>query len=739
MDESTEQFSLLSKTIGDLCQVLDCICGEMWLPKPHRLVLSRASTWNHPTCPFPAIRNLAKGLDVAIGSGSAGRAWLSRQPTYISLLDPQSPRFNGSSSKRSSSNGLRLQNSLQHSTVAATSGAIAELSIPMLDNGFVVLVSTFYFNHPLAARKIEQFREQTASAFETAMLSKGLSHPSSQTLFDSLMGLYFRTTSGEHVCANHNLAEIYGYDSPEQFIAGVQEFDQPLYLDPQRQAEILAAFDETDVMQVFESEIYSRDGTTKWISETVRAIRDDCGQLIGYEGAVEDITARKRDRETIEFMAYYDVLTGLANRMLFHDRLTQAISNAQHTNSQVAVFFIDVDRFKTINDSLGHSAGDVILQKVTTRLKHELGGGETLARWGGDEFALLTPFLQAKDAAKLARRLLNSLQEHMTIDGQLIHVTASIGIALYPTDGVNAQSLMQNAGTALHRAKDLGRNNYQFFNAAMNVQATTRLSLENDLRMALRREELQLYYQPQIHTQTGSILGFEALLRWNHPKLGLLLPNRFIPIAEDSGFITVMTEWILTTACRQIKHWHDRGYSRLHVAVNLSAREFQQPQLLSQVSQVLKMTGLSPNTLELEITESVAMQDANRTIRILTALRNMGVQISIDDFGTGYSSIGYLRQFPCDTLKIDRSFIADLGASQSADIIGRSVIGLGQGLDLNVVAEGVETHQQLEFLKQVNCDSVQGFWFSKPAPAAEAEKKMIQQAAIEGHVLNRIK
>ena len=271
-----------------------------------------------------------------------------------------------------------------------------------------------------------------------------------------------------------------------------------------------------------------------------------------------------------------------------------SVSDAHRSHDKIAVLFIDVDRFKTINDSLGHSVGDALLQEVTERLQSSLGEGDTLARWGGDEFALLTPFTQAGDAAKQARALLESLEKQMVFNGQPLHVTASIGIALYPTDGNNAQVLMQNAGTALHRAKDLGRNTYQFYNAAMNAQATTRLSLENDLRLALQREQLQLYYQPQIDTQSGEILGFEALLRWNHPKLGLLLPNRFIPIAEESGLITVMTDWILTSACKQMCRWHQMGFTWLHVAVNLSAREFQQPQLLSLVSQVLEKTGLPP-------------------------------------------------------------------------------------------------------------------------------------------------
>ncbi|MEM8716863.1 MAG: EAL domain-containing protein, partial [Cyanobacteria bacterium P01_G01_bin.4] len=642
-----------------------------------------------------------------VGTGSAGNAWSARKPQFLSMLDPSSKDL------------------ATLSSIAIAAGAIAELSIPVIRDSQVLAVSTFYYQRPPQPYHVAGLVSETIQSMTQLLISERQSleqqKTSSQALFDSLMGLYCVTAAGQFVNANTNLARIYGYESADRLMASVQDVDRQLYVQPQRHTALLDAIEESGLVQGFESEVYCRDGSTKWISETARAIRDANGRLIGCEGAVEDITARKRDREMIEFMAYYDVLTGLANRMLFHDRLTQAISNAHRSHDKIAVLFIDVDRFKTINDSLGHSVGDALLQEVTERLKSSLGEGDTLARWGGDEFALLTPFTQAGDAAKQARALLESLEKQMMFSGQPLHVTASIGIALYPTDGDNAQALMQNAGTALHRAKDLGRNTYQFYNAAMNAQATTRLSLENDLRMALQREQLQLYYQPQIDTHSGKVLGFEALLRWNHPKLGLLLPNRFIPIAEESGLITVMTDWILTAACRQMCRWHQMGFSWLHVAVNLSAREFQQPQLLSLVSQVLEKTGLPPRALELEITESVAMQDANRTIRILSELRKMGVLISIDDFGTGYSSISYLRQFPCDTLKIDRSFIADLGSSDSADLIGRSVISLGQGLNLKVVAEGVETPKQLEFLKQANCDSVQGFWFSRPAPASVAE------------------
>ncbi|MGK7909859.1 MAG: putative bifunctional diguanylate cyclase/phosphodiesterase [Synechococcus sp.] len=617
------------------------------------------------------------------------------------------------------------------SSIAIAAGAITELSIPVIRDDRVLAVSTYYYDRPPQPHQVASLVSETILSVTRLLVPNADHCPQttySQALFDSLMGLYCLTANGQYVSANTSLARIYGYETADRLIASIRDVDRQLYVQPQRRAALLEAVEESGLVQGFESEVYCRDGSTKWISETARAIRDTNGRLIGCEGAVEDITARKRDREMIEFMAYYDVLTGLANRMLFHDRLTQAISNAHRSHDKIAVLFIDVDRFKTINDSLGHGVGDSLLQEVTERLKNNLGEGDTLARWGGDEFALLTPFTQAGDAAKQARSLLESLEKQMVCGGgQPLHVTASIGIALYPTDGDNAQSLMQNAGTALHRAKDLGRNTYQFYNAAMNAQATTRLSLENDLRLALQREQMQLYYQPQIDTQTGQVLGFEALLRWNHPKLGLLLPNRFIPIAEESGLITVMTDWILTAACKQMRRWHQMGFTWLHVAVNLSAREFQQPQLISLVAQVLEKTGLPPNALELEITESVAMQDASRTIRILSELRKMGVLISIDDFGTGYSSISYLRQFPCDTLKIDRSFIADLGTSDSADLIGRSVINLGQGLNLKVVAEGVETPKQLEFLKQANCDSVQGFWFSRPTSASVAEINLIQE------------
>ena len=715
MDESTIQPLSITNALAELCQSFDCICGEFWHPHADRLVLVREYTWTHIHCPVPAVRTLSKPAELAIGTGSAGTAWLTRTPHFLSLLDEPS------------------KESTSLSSTAIAAGAIAELSIPVIQAGHVLAVNTYYYERPPQPHQVAQLVAQTIQSLGQILegdTELSLRRYSSQTLFDSLMGLYFLTVSGQYVSANNNLARIFGYDSADRLIASIHNVDRQLYVLPQRRATLLEAIEESGLVQGFESEVYCRDGSTKWISETARAIRNTNGKLIGCEGAVEDITARKRDREMIEFMAYYDVLTGLANRMLFHDRLTQAISNAHRSRDKIAVLFIDVDRFKTINDSLGHGVGDALLQEVTERLKSSLGEGDTLARWGGDEFALLTPFTQAGDAAKQARSLLESLEKQMVFNRQPLHVTASIGIALYPTDGDDAQALMQNAGTALHRAKDLGRNTYQFYNAAMNAQATTRLSLENDLRMALQREELQLYYQPQIDTQTGQVLGFEALLRWNHPKLGLLLPNRFIPIAEESGLITVMTDWILTTACRQMCRWHQMGFTWLHVAVNLSAREFQQPQLLSLVSQVLDKTNLPPHALELEITESVAMQDASRTIRILSELRKMGVLISIDDFGTGYSSISYLRQFPCDTLKIDRSFIADLGTCDSADLIGRSVINLGQGLNLKVVAEGVETHEQLMFLKQANCDSVQGFWFSRPTSAAVAESKLIQKDKI---------
>jgi len=431
----------------------------------------------------------------------------------------------------------------------------------------------------------------------------------------------------------------------------------------------------------------------------------------------------------IEHLAYHDALTGMPNRPLFIDRLIVALAQAARAHQKLAVFFLDLDRFKDINDSLGHSVGDVLIKAVADRIRHCVREGDTVARFGGDEFTILVPKIdRADDAARIAQKIIETLRVPFIVGERELFVTASAGISVYPIDGLDPETLVRNADTAMYRAKDQGRDGYQLYAPAMNARALERLALENMLRRAITNNELVIHYQPLIDIETKAIVGMEALLRWQHPELGLLSPAHFISVAELSGLIIPIGEWVLRTACRQAKTWQRRLGEPIRVAVNLSARQFQQHDLIPLVTSALDDSGLNPECLELEITESGAMQNAENTSYVLRELKAAGVRISIDDFGTGYSSLNYLKRFPFDTLKLDQSFVHDVVTDPTDAAIVSAVITMAHSLNLQVVAEGVETEAQLAFLRRQGCDCIQGFLFSGPLTAHEAESKLFRPA-----------
>jgi diguanylate cyclase (GGDEF)-like protein len=442
---------------------------------------------------------------------------------------------------------------------------------------------------------------------------------------------------------------------------------------------------------------------------------------------------RLHAEEVIEHQAHFDLLTDLPNRVMFQDRLTLALTHANRHRKMLAVIFVDLDRFKTIVDTLGHAIGDRLLRAVAERLSGCLEEGDTLARMGGDEFVVLLPQINRADkAVRLAHKVLEVLKPAFQFSGHELHITTSIGISLYPYDGEDADTLLKNADTALYRAKEQGRNNYQLYTPAMNARAFERLALENSLRKALERKEFLLHYQPQTDMRTGAIVGVEALLRWQHPDLGLVYPSEFIPIAEETGLIVPLGEWVLRTACVQARAWQTLGLPPFTVAVNLSARQFLQQDLVDTVARILKETGVDPRSLEIEITESIAMQNADYTIVVLRDLKEMGILIAMDDFGTGYSSLSYLKKFPIDSLKIDQSFVRDITTDLNDAAIANAIIVLAHSLKLNVVAEGVETAAQEAFLKEHRCDRLQGYLFSTPIPAPLFEaffRRHLQQSA----------
>ncbi|MBU1692175.1 MAG: EAL domain-containing protein [Gammaproteobacteria bacterium] len=479
-----------------------------------------------------------------------------------------------------------------------------------------------------------------------------------------------------------------------------------------------------------ESTLLSRDGTEIPVSQVIIAHEG----VDGHEGFLStiarDIRERKRFEERLLHQSNHDALSGLPNRLLFHDRLGQVLAHAQasHTEHLMAVMLLDLNRFKIINDTLGHDLGDLLLKEVALRFATCMRVGDTLSRWGGDEFAFLLPNLgHPEEAAEVAARILNVLSQPFLVADKEIYVSASIGITLYPTDDQTREGLLQNAEVAMYRAKQHGESACQFFTSDMNARAFERLALENSLRKALERSELHLYYQPQVDLETGRISGMEALLRWQHPELGMVSPAQFIPLAEETGLIVPIGAWVLREACRQNKAWQDGGMARMRVSVNLSARQFQQQDIVEMTASALQESGLTADCLELELTESYIMQNPEAAISTLKRLEEMGVFLSVDDFGTGYSSLSYLRRFPIDCLKIDQSFVRDIPGNVDAVAIVSAIVAMARSLMLELVAEGVETQEQLDYLKQLQCNRMQGYLFSRPIPAPEFEKLVKNQ------------
>jgi diguanylate cyclase (GGDEF)-like protein/PAS domain S-box-containing protein len=475
--------------------------------------------------------------------------------------------------------------------------------------------------------------------------------------------------------------------------------------------------------QPFSGFTYGRlgaEGDTRYLSISGQPIFDAQGKFTGYRGVGKDVTAAKIAEERIQYLAYHDSLTALPNRESFNLILSPGIARARRDGTNLAVLFIDLDRFKTINDTLGHQAGDILLREIGNRLKHCVRQADIVARLGGDEFVVLLQDVGASEhVAKVANKILVEIGSTLEILGQEIRVTASIGISMYPQDGQDEQTLMKNADIAMYHAKQEGKNNFQFHSEHMNTHTLARLALESSLRHALERNELIVYYQAKVHIGTSRISGMEALLRWRHPDLGMVPPVQFIPIAEEIGMIESIGQWVIRTACRQNKAWQDQGFPRVPVAVNISARQFNEGNLVESILSILADTRMDPQFLELEITESMIMHNVTTTMGKLTALGDTGIRIAIDDFGTGHSSLAYLKRFPIDTLKIDRSFVSDLTRNAEDKTITAAIITMGKSLDLTVVAEGVENKEQLDFLREHGCDEFQGYFAHKPMPAEE--------------------
>lgn len=547
---------------------------------------------------------------------------------------------------------------------------------------------------------------------------------------NAVEGIFMSTPDGRFLNANPAMARILGYDSPETLIEDLVNINTQIYTNPHRRDELMRQLQENGSVSSFEAQIYRKDKSIIWIAIHARAAFDDAGAIKHLEGMVEDITSRKQAEDMLYQNAFYDQLTGLPNRALLMDRLSRALERIKRQpNLKYALLFLDLDQFKNINDSLGHQAGDELLLAVGNKLKKCIRAMDTVARFGGDEFALLLEELaDYKMALRVARRIQSELTVPQIIKNREVYTSSSIGIVLSTQEFDSAEAVLRAADVAMYQAKKQGRNRFKVFNRRMDTKAHDRLELETNLRQAINHEQFRVFYQPIVEIPTRKVVGMEALVRWERPGVGLVSPADFIPACEETGLINILGHWVLVTACAQTKVWQDKipGMDDLFVTVNISTHQIEQPDLVDQVRWAFEDAGLSPGALNLEITESALMSNAQKAANMLVKLRTLGVSLSVDDFGTGYSSLAYLNRFPVDTLKIDRSFVAHLTDGEKDKQIVRTILSLAQNMSMKAVAEGVESLEQFTLLEQMGCELAQGYCFARPRPPLEMEQLLLQ-------------
>jgi diguanylate cyclase (GGDEF)-like protein/PAS domain S-box-containing protein len=582
-------------------------------------------------------------------------------------------------------------------------GLLEELAA---DISYGVLSLRTQADHARAEAKLRESEQLMRATFENAAI--GIAH----TAMD-----------GRHMLVNQKLCDMLGYTREELLALKVVDVTSPQGrgLNEVQRARLMAGEIAT---YSTERRYLHKDGSPVWVNRSASLVRDAAGSPLYFIRIIEDITERKVHEDRIEYLATHDALTNLPNRNLFNDRVTQAINRAERAGLAVGVLFLDLDHFKYVNDGYGHPTGDALLKVVAEHLQAMVRKADTVARIGGDEFVILLSDLKNPifDATTVARKVLDKFSQPLLVAGREFTVTASVGISLYPADGQDSDALLMNADAAMYRAKDSGRNGFQFYAPEMSSKALERVSLEAALRRALELEQFELHYQPQVLMSSGEITGMEALIRWRHPEKGMISPVTFIPVAEQTGLIVAIGEWVLRTACAQNKAWQQAGQPPLTVSVNLSALQLRQAGLVTLVSQILESTGLEPRYLDLELTESMVMGETESVIARLRGLKALGISLSMDDFGTGYSNLSYLQRFPLDQLKIDKSFVRDLPANKDAASIVRAIVSMARSLGLRVVAEGVETDAQAQFLLSVRCEHAQGYLYSKPLPSKDFEE-----------------
>jgi diguanylate cyclase (GGDEF)-like protein/PAS domain S-box-containing protein len=566
-------------------------------------------------------------------------------------------------------------------------------------------------------RLLTEYEESNQSLAEAEETYRGLFE-------NALIGIFRVNRAGEPSIVNLAMAKIFGYESPQQMLGEVHNLGEFLLGGQERWIEFVCQLQARGFQCGIEAEATVCDGTRKWFALNVRAVEQG-DSTVHFVGTAEDITDRKRNEDRIRLVAYYDPVTGLPKRPLFEERLEQALTAARRKSQRVALLLLEIARFKMINDSLGKAFGDRLLQEVAERIRAAVGQETTLARLSGPEFAIILEGVKAaRDVEKFAERVVAAVASKFSFLGHSLNVTCTMGISTFPVDGWDGQMLLERADVAMYSAREHGASAFQFFTEEMNNQIRERLRLENGLRQALERDELFLVYQPQVDIRTGDVSGLEALLRWRHPEMGIVPPNDFISIAESSGLIVPIGEWVLRTACSQARRWQEAGLRAVPVAVNVSAIQFRQQGFCELIRCVLDDTGLNPEYLELELTESLLLTNLDVMLVLMQELREMGVKLTIDDFGTGYSSLGYLRQFKVNRLKIDRSFVREVSVNADDAAITTAIINMAKALNVDVLAEGVENIEQLDFLRAQNCFEIQGFYFSKPVSVEKVEDQL---------------
>jgi diguanylate cyclase (GGDEF)-like protein/PAS domain S-box-containing protein len=566
------------------------------------------------------------------------------------------------------------------------------------------------------------------------------SHQLDRDLLDAFLehipdNVFFKDNESRFIRISRAMANYFGLKDPSRAIG---KTDADIF-SSEHAAQALA--DERQVLRTGEPQIEKEeketwpDGRETWALTTKIPLKNREGQVIGTMGIAHNITHRKQAELRIEHMALHDALTGLPNRTLLEDRLSQAIALAQRVHKPVAVLLLDLDRFKNVNDAFGHSVGDRLLVLVAARLKACIRKCDTVARLAGDEFVIAVQMAEHLEGIELvAKRVLDEMSTPFEVENRELQISASIGICQFPQDGQNPEDLLQFADVAMYEAKERGRGRHCFFSPALTEATRRRQKLESDLVQACAHDEFEIHYQPFVETSSGRITGVEALLRWRHPEQGLLSPNQFIPKLEELGLIVEVGRWVLRTACRQAAEWQQSGFHSIRVAVNVSSQQFYQGNIADAVATVLHETKLDPKFLELELTESQTLDDSDATINIMLALKRIGISLSLDDFGTGWSSLSYLRRFPLDRIKIDRSFVKDLFSQPAAEEVVKTILALGRNLGIACIAEGVETREQQEYFKKQNCDEMQGFYFSRPVPALDVTA-LLRSRQVLGHVL----